>query len=114
MVEKAIKAPSAMNSRTRLIVLLVSAPIIAFAVVGGFLGRAFAREGTYPELRVFQDVVSLVMRNYVETVDSDRIMKGAMRGLAESLDPDSAYLAREEVKAIERGDKLPAGDGGIV
>jgi carboxyl-terminal processing protease len=101
-----------MNSRTRLIVLLVSAPVIAFAVIGGFLGQAMAREGSYQQLRVFSDVVSLVMRNYVEAVNSDRVMAGAMRGLAESLDADSAYLTQEDLKAYQmRG--LPPGDVGI-
>ncbi len=103
-----------MTSRTRLLVLLVSAPIIAFAVIGGFLGRAMAREDeTFTHLRVFQDVVSLVMRNYVEKVDSDRIMRGAMRGLAESLDADSAFLTRAEAKAVQQHEALPAGDVGL-
>jgi carboxyl-terminal processing protease len=102
-----------MTSRTRLIVLLVSAPVIAFAVIGGFLGNAMAHEETITHLRVFQDVVRLVVSNYVENVNSDRIMAGAMRGLAESLDPDSAYLTREEAKAVQSGEKLPAGDVGL-
>jgi carboxyl-terminal processing protease len=102
-----------MTSRTRLIVLLISAPVIAFAVIGGFLGNAMAREETYTHLRVFQDVVKLVLSNYVETVDSDRIMRGAMRGLAEPLDADSAYLTREQVKALQSGEKLPGGDIGL-
>lgn len=102
-----------MTSRTRLIVLLVSAPIIAFAVIGGFLGNAMAREETFTSLRVFQDVIRLVTSNYVEPVNSDRIMTGAMRGLAESLDPDSTYLNPQQVEALQRGDKLPSGDTGL-
>jgi carboxyl-terminal processing protease len=102
-----------MTSRTRLLVLLVSAPIIAFAVIGGFLGKAIAQTETYEHLQVFHDVVSLVIRNYVETVNSDRIMRGAMRGLAESLDADSAYLPADEARAYQQRDKQPAGDVGI-
>jgi carboxyl-terminal processing protease len=102
-----------MNPRTRILVLLVSAPVIAFAVVGGFLGKAIAREEPYAQLRVFDDVVRLVVRNYVEPVDSGRIMGGAMRGLAESLDPDSAYLPPGQVRTYQQGDKGPAGDVGI-
>lgn len=103
-----------MTPRTRLIVLLISAPVIAFALIGGFLGNAMAREETYTYLRVFQDVRTLVIKNYVEKVDVDRIMTGAMRGLAETLDADSAYLTREQVKALETGGNLPAGDVGLV
>ncbi len=102
-----------MNSRTRLIVLLVSAPLMAFAVIGGFLGSAMAREETYKDLTVFQDVIKLILGNYVENVNGDRIMTGAMRGLAESLDPDSAYLTAAEVKSLQAGEPLPAGDVGL-
>lgn len=98
-------------SRTRLFVLVVSAPIIAFALVGGFLGRAMARDETYAHLRVFQDVISLVLNNYVEEVNVDHVMKGAMRGLADGLDADSAYLTPDQVKAVESHE--PAGPAGV-
>ena len=113
MAEKEAGPLIPMTSRTRLIVLLISAPIIAFAVIGGFLGSAMAREETVTSLRVFQDVIRLVTSNYVEPVNSDRIMTGAMRGLAESLDPDSVYLNQAQAKALQSGEKLPAGDVGI-
>ncbi len=81
-----------MSSRTRLIVMSISAPVIAFAIVGGFLGKVMAREDTYQHLKIFDDVVGLITSNYVEKVNIDKVMRGAMRGLADSLDPDSAYL----------------------
>jgi carboxyl-terminal processing protease len=102
-----------MTSRTRLIVLLVTAPVLAFAVVGGYLGKAVANEGTYRHLRVFEDVVQLIVNNYVEDVDVNKVMSGAMRGLAEGLDADSAYLSPEQVREVERGAKSPAGDVGL-
>jgi carboxyl-terminal processing protease len=40
-------------------------------------------------------------------------MGGAMTGLADSLDPDSAFLSAEQVKQVEAGATLPAGDVGI-
>ena len=39
---------------------------------------------------MFEDVVSLVLNNYVEEVDVKKAMKGAMNGLADNLDADSA------------------------
>jgi carboxyl-terminal processing protease len=104
-----------MTSRTRWIVLLVSTPLVAFVVIGGLLGRAFAKEGTYPHLRIFEDVVSLIVGNYVEDVDVDKVMGGAMRGLAEGLDADSAYLTPEQAKIVEAespvSGALPSGVG---
>src|SRR4030095_9645874 len=90
-----------MTSRTRLFVLAVSTPVIAFALIGGYLGHVMAKDETYQHLRIFQDVVSLVVDNYVEEVDVRQAMRGAMRGLADGLDPDSAYLTPDLVKAYE-------------
>jgi carboxyl-terminal processing protease len=103
-----------MTSRARWIVLLISTPLVAFLVIGGLLGRTFAKEGTYyPHLRVFQDVVSLIMGNYVETVNVDKVMRGAMHGLAEGLDADSAYLTAEEAREVESAEPQPSGTTGL-
>ena len=103
-----------MTTRTRLSILLISTPLLAFVVFGGVLGRASTGgDQTFQHLRVFEDVVSLILNNYVEDAKVDKVMEGAMRGLADGLDPDSAYLTAAEVKTIEPGEKLPAGDVGI-
>jgi carboxyl-terminal processing protease len=102
-----------MSFRTRLWVVVVSAPVIGFIVIGGLLGRAIARDDTYQHLRVFEDVVSLISNNYVEEVDVTRVMGGAMRGLAESLDSDSAYLTPEQVRQLERNEQPGTADIGL-
>ncbi|HEY2906368.1 MAG TPA: S41 family peptidase [Vicinamibacterales bacterium] len=102
-----------MSSRTRWIVLAISAPIIAFAIVGGFLGKVMARETTYPHLKVFNDVLDLITNSYVDEVNVDKVMNGAMRGLADSLDADSAYLTADEVKQAQSSDAPAAGDIGL-
>ena len=102
-----------MTPRTRRIVLVVTAPVIAFAVVGGFLGKASARQEAYRHLRVFEDVVSLISANYVEEANLSKVMRGAMRGLADGLDADSAYLPTEEAKLHEAGARPGAGETGI-
>ena len=93
-----------MKVRGRVLVLAVSMPIIAFAVIGGFMSKAIAREDSYQYLRIFEDVVSLILNNYVEAVDVDKVMHGAMHGLADGLDPDSAYLDVNQVKVLDKGD----------
>ncbi len=103
-----------MSSRTRVIVMSISAPVIAFAILGGFLGRVMAREGsTFKPLTIFEDVVSLISSNYVEEANMDRVMRGAMHGLADGLDADSAYLTPEEVKQVEAGTALPPAGVGL-
>jgi carboxyl-terminal processing protease len=91
----------------------ISAPVIAFAIIGGVLGKVMAHEDTYQHLKVFDDVVGLVTSNYVEDVNVDKVMKGAMHGLADGLDPDSAYLSPDQVKQVEGGAPLPPGGVGL-
>jgi carboxyl-terminal processing protease len=102
-----------MTFRTRLVVVLVSTPLIAFALVGGLLGRASAGQNSYQHLRVFEDVVQLILAGYVEEVDINRVMEGAMRGLADGLDADSAYLTSDEARAVDQGAPLPEGGVGV-
>jgi carboxyl-terminal processing protease len=107
-----------MTSRTRLFVLAISTPLILFVVVGGLLGQTMSRDDHYQHLRVFDDVLSLVLNNYVEDVDVAVAMKGAMTGLADGLDADSAYLSASLVKEVEAANgRLPdpkaTGDVGL-
>jgi carboxyl-terminal processing protease len=53
------------------------------------------------------------MNNYVEAVDPDRIMHGAMRGLAEGLDADSAWLTQDEVAAMMKRNAEAKGSIGV-
>lgn len=102
-----------MKVRGRVLVLVVSLPVIAFAVIGGFMGKAMARDDSYQYLRIFEDVVTLIVANYVEEVDVDKVMHGAMHGLADGLDPDSAYLDAAQVKVLDKADALGAGHTGL-
>ena len=102
-----------MTSRNRLWILAVSTPLIAFAIIGGYLGQARGKDETYQHLRVFDDVVSHVVNNYVEEVNIQQAMRGAMRGLSDALDPDSAYLTPELVKAVEQNANPGPADIGV-
>ena len=102
-----------MTARTRLWVLVISTPVIAFTLIGGYLGQAMTRDETLRSLRVFEDVMQLVVDNYVESVDVTKAMRGAMRGLTDGLDIDSAFLNPTLVKAFESKDAPPAGELGI-
>jgi carboxyl-terminal processing protease len=102
-----------MSRKVRLVIILVSVPVIALTAVGGFFGQSIVRKDTYRHLRIFEDVASLIGSNYVEDVDLGNVMQGALRGLAESLDSDSAFLSVDDVRWIESGAPLPEGELGI-
>lgn len=102
-----------MTSRGRNIVLAVSFPVMIFAVVGGFMGRTLAaRQDSYQYLRIFEDVVTLILNNYVEEPEVDQVMHGAMHGLADGLDPDSAFLSVDQTRAWDKNESAgPAATG---
>ena len=104
---------AAMTFKTRLTVLLVSTPVLAFVIVGGLMGQERASgDRVFRHLRVFEDVVQLVRSQYVEEVKMDKAMEGALRGLADGLDSDSAYLDAEQVKSLNV-QPTPDGDVGL-
>src|SRR5438270_140314 len=83
-----------MTSRTRVVVLSISAPVIAFAIVGGFLGKVMAREDkSYQGLKMFDDVTQAITSRYVEPVDGHKVMKRAQRG-GGCHDPDGGAVGR--------------------
>jgi carboxyl-terminal processing protease len=102
-----------MTSRTRLWVLVVSTPVIAFALIGGYLGQAMTRDDTYRNLAIFGDVFDLVVDNYVEEVDAQKAMRGALRGLADGLDSESAFLSADLTRSFDAKEPAPAGEIGV-
>ena len=95
--------------RVRHLLLLLSAPFVIYAVLGGFLGRVLARDSAYRYLSVFQDVVTLIMNNYVDAVEMDGVVEGGIRGMMEALDPDSAYLSPEEFAKFQNPGRAECG-----
>ncbi len=61
-----------------------------------------AREGeTYRQLELFARVLSYVENNYVESVDQQKLMYGAIKGMMETLDPHTQFLAPEDFRAMK-------------
>lgn len=63
----------------------------------------FAQSRTQSErlLNLFEDVFQFVEDNYVDEVDPNILIEGALRGLFESLDdPHSAYLDEDELRGL--------------
>jgi carboxyl-terminal processing protease len=96
-----------MSIRTKLTLVIVSGLIAFYAIVGGMLsagssfGRVIANPGPYPQLRIFEEVVRHIVNDYVEKPDLNKVRVGALRGLADGLDPYSAYLLPQQLKEYQ-------------
>ena len=86
---------------------------IKFIVFGAFLIvyllltiNVFAEEdqgkkNAYNKLKVFSEIISLIESNYVETVKSDTMIEGAIRGMVKSLDPHTSYMPPATYKEMQ-------------
>jgi carboxyl-terminal processing protease len=68
---------------------------------------------TYKQLKVFSEVLDIVDRNYVETVDSKKLIQGAINGMMKSLDPHSSFMTEEMCRELEVETKGSFGGIGI-
>ncbi len=92
-----------MSFRSKFLVLGISSAIALYVFVGGILSPWAIRaqqpindEGA--QLRIFQSVLQHIQNDYVDTPNLDKVRGGAMRGLANGLDPYSSYLTADQVK----------------
>lgn len=70
--------------------------VLAAALLFGPLGSVrSSAEASYEDLSLFTTVLSLIRKNYVEPVDEHTLIRGALRGLLQELDPHSSFLDRE-------------------
>src|SRR5882672_8486190 len=68
--------------------------IVFCALVGGFYGRsALAVEDQVPDqYKVFTAALTAIDATYVGTVESDRLVYGAITGMLQTLDPHSSFM----------------------
>ncbi len=58
-------------------------------------------QDTYESLEAFSNVLNLVQENYVEEVDSQKAIEGAIKGMLNTLDPHSSYMKPDDFKELQ-------------
>ncbi|GBD07571.1 Carboxy-terminal processing protease CtpB [bacterium HR21] len=82
--------------------LLGAALLIAAGIAIGFWVRpVFSGDNVYEQIRKFSEALNYIYRNYVEDVDSQRLVEAAIRGMLDSLDPHSVYIPVSEMQRVE-------------
>ncbi len=56
---------------------------------------------TYKSLKTLSEVLDIVEKNYVESVETDKLLRGAINGMIKSLDPHSSFMTGEMYKELE-------------
>jgi len=72
--------------------------ILVSALVGGLFGRnALATEDKIPEhYQAFSVALRAIQDNYIDKVDSENLVYGAVRGMLGTLDPHSSFFSPKE------------------
>lgn len=100
------------GKKMALLVALVSALIVVTGV--GIQHRCAAEGGNdYESIELFTDVLKIVQRNYVEEIDTKKLVYGAINGMLSSLDPHSSFLPPDMYKEMKIETKGSFGGLGI-
>jgi carboxyl-terminal processing protease len=86
------------TGRKTLRVLFV--PILSLALLAVMASDAPARRSPFAPLSIFARALAYVEVSYVEPIDQETLVYGAIRGLADSLDPHSVFLDPEEYQIL--------------
>ncbi|HSK62818.1 MAG TPA: S41 family peptidase [Pyrinomonadaceae bacterium] len=96
-----------MSFRTKFILILMSATLTLYTVVGSWISTRAQQPVNDPnaQLRIFESVLQHIQNDYVDEPNMDKVRAGALRGLAYGLDPYSTYLTAEQVREYNAGGK---------
>ncbi|MCY3954616.1 MAG: S41 family peptidase [Nitrospira sp.] len=78
--------------------------VVGALVLGLLIGKGVEKTGyaseSYEELKIFAEVLTQVKKHYVEEVQTNDLVHGAVRGMLKTLDPHSAYMTPEMYKEM--------------
>src|SRR6267378_5277454 len=102
-----------MSFRSKFALILSSATLALYALVGGWISTRAQQPANDPnaQLRIFENVLQHIQNDYVDAPNMEKVRAGALRGLAYGLDPYSTYLTADQVK--EYGNDGKKNDAGI-
>ena len=96
-----------MSFRTKFALILLSATLAVYTVVGGWISTRAQQPANDPnaQLRIFESVLQHIQNDYVDEPNMEKVRAGALRGLAYGLDPYSTYLTPEQVRQFNDNSK---------
>lgn len=76
--------------------------IVVSLLFGIFIGSSlWAKSDTYTQLRIFNKILKEIETNYVDAIESDSLIRGAIDGMIGALDdPHTDYLSKKEFASL--------------
>ena len=102
-----------MSSLAKKIVVALSVLVVAYVTTGYVMGRP-SDDKAYRALTVYSEVLDKIQTQYVDDPNMRQVTSGALHGLLDSLDPQSAYMSPLEYKDYkERSATNAKGEAGL-
>lgn len=92
------------GKRQRIVVGVIAGVVGIGVILFGGHGRNLVSavdRSTYEDLEAFTSVLAIVQKNYVEQVETEDLVEGAINGMLGALDPHSAYLTPDSYKELQ-------------
>ncbi len=80
---------------------IFTALVVSWGLSGYCAGPSGADEDLFKQLKLFADVMDLVQQQYVEKVNTSKLIQGAIKGMLQELDPHSTYMTPDEYKELQ-------------
>lgn len=103
--------------QSKLAVRLLIAVAVACSLMlsaSAYAGSGSSESDTYEGLKLFSDVLEEIENNYVEDVDTRKLIEDAIHGMIDSLDPHSTFLPPEALDQLQHETQGEFGGIGIV
>ena len=84
-----------------ILVAAICIPILSLTLLERNSGVSAKTQDTYKNLEIFSNVLSIVEKNYVEEIDTEEIIEGAIKGLLTTLDPHSSFMKPDDFKELQ-------------
>src|SRR5256712_6391921 len=88
--------------REKQVVLVLLAAVLVSMFAGAVMAKRLPSQGgVYENLKVFTEALSYVESNYVEEVEPDKVIQGAIKGMLKTLDPHSSYMPPDVYREMQ-------------
>lgn len=91
-----------MSTRKKILILITAISFIFVIFYSGLNERFLvASDNIYEQIKRFMEVFNLARQYYVEEIDSEEVVTGAIQGMLERLDPHSVYIEAKKLREID-------------
>ncbi|MGE3540867.1 MAG: S41 family peptidase [Candidatus Tectimicrobiota bacterium] len=85
----------------RVVLVLLAVGLVSMCAGAVMAKRLPPQGGVYENLKIFTEALSYVESNYVEEVEPDKVIHGAIRGMLRTLDPHSSFMPPDVYREMQ-------------